>query len=138
MSGSDDEVIFDVPEGEDDFADADDVDLNEPDSSKTAASRPPFQYIQVPMLPHLGRRITAFRGDGDDDLDAEDWVEEVKSVVGAMNLPAPQAADFIISYLEGQARRLVMRLPRGQKNTLERVGDVIVKEFGDTRSAAAL
>ena len=136
MSDSDEEISFNIQEEEDNFRDAEDA--SEPNSSTTAASRPPVQYIHVPVLPHLGRRITAFRGDGDDDLDAEDWVEEVRSVVGAMNLSAPQAADFIISYLEGQARRLVLRLSRGQKNTLEKVCDVIVKEFGDTRSVATL
>lgn len=67
-----------------------------------------------------------------------EWRSQIEVYLRAQSLSAEQKADFVLSALEGDARREIQLLKDSDKNTDEKIFNVLEKAFGDNVSTSQL
>lgn len=103
------------------------------DSSNNHNQNQP-QFIILPRE----QRFPTFRGNGYDSTPAEEWVDEVLRVTTSRNWPDAEGAEYVLSHLEGIARREILSLPVDDRNSAAKICAAVKTAFGEQRTAAVL
>jgi hypothetical protein len=85
--------------------------------------RPP-SWFPAPRLPRYG-------GEAGEPIDT--FTEEADRVLKAYKMPENIACEFLLRHLEGSARREVLGLPEGGRDTVQKITTHLKKIFGDRR-----
>lgn len=99
---------------------------------EAAADRP--QVMPVFMGAPWAQR---FGGSGA-DLKVGEWVTQTNYLAGLQGLTGQQKLQFVLSSLEGEAKREVLAAPEGNRNTAKAVFDLLTELYGDNTPVAAL
>lgn len=109
--------------------DAMNVEPAAPVEANGAGALPPSKFV------YAARKMSKF--DGNQDR-LEDWVQEAKSVISNMGLTGKGASEFLISHLEGDAKREVRVLTTAQRAKPESVLTLLGNQFGERLTASQL
>lgn len=90
---------------------------------------------QPPKFVYAARKMSKF--DGSQDR-LEDWIQEAKSVISNMGLTGKGASEFLISHLEGDAKREVRVLTTAQRADPEFLLKLIENQFGERLTPSQL
>jgi len=63
----------------------------------------------VTVVVQRERRLRSFSGSGADPVN--DWIEDARAMISAQGLTAREVADYLVSHLEGPARREIRCRP---------------------------
>lgn len=67
-----------------------------------------------------------------------DWASQIKALLRAQGLNEEQKIDFVINSIEGDAKREIFLEDEQQRDTADKIIDILRRLYGDTRSAADL
>ena len=80
------------------------------------------------------RKLNKYEGDREQ---LDDWLAEASAAVAAQGLTGKNAADFIISHLDKEAKNEV-KYSLSPKNTVEDILEILKKSFGEKRTDTEL
>ena len=67
-----------------------------------------------------------------------EWKLQIETMLSFQSLSDSQKADFVLSSLEGEAKREILALERASRNTPKRIFDVLVALYGDNTHISTL
>ena len=97
---------------------------------KESASAP------VTVVVQRERRLRNFSGSGAETV--TEWIEDAHAMISAQGLTGKEAADYLLSHLEGPARREVRFRPADQLNEADALFKNLLETFGERASASQL
>ncbi|KAK3703603.1 hypothetical protein QZH41_019157, partial [Actinostola sp. cb2023] len=95
------------------------------------------QFVVVPRE----RKIKTFSGrpkDGSSEQTIEEFIEEVKTIIGARDMSKAEQLDFITSHLEGAAKEELKVYPEEDRRDPKKVFEILGDAFGEKRSKPQL
>ena len=99
-------------------------------------SQPPATLARNVIYVQRERSLPCFRGDGFDEVSAERWAAEMRR--GTRHMAPAEAAETVLSYLDGPAQVEVDLLPLPTQACADKLIEAVVTAFGDKRSTGAL
>ena len=93
------------------------------------AAHPPAKFV------YAARKMSKFDGSRDK---LDDWIQEAKSTIANMGLKGKDASEFLITHLEGEAKREVKVLTTEERSNPEEVLSLIEKQFGERYTQSQL
>lgn len=78
-----------------------------------------------------------FKGKGS-EINLTEWIDNIKSMFRMYKIPDTVQVDFILSHLEGEAKRQIMVVPLEQRDTAKRIFERLQTLYGDKMSISVL
>ena len=94
------------------------------------------QQIRPTIILPRERKVRHFSGA--DSGTVEDFVEEIRAIVKARAMGGDEALDFVLSHLDSPAKEEVKLFASSERNTFEKVCDILSLSFGEKRSLPSL
>jgi len=90
----------------------------------------------VTVVVQRERRLRNFSGSGADPVN--DWIEDARAMISAQGLTAREAADYLVSHLEGPARREIRCRPPEDMKNADALLRTLRETFGERASVSQL
>ena len=143
------------------------VTVNPPDEASTSSKHPPSSSAEAPPVDNAGsnatqaptveneassstqtaqvvyvsreRKIKKFSGGRATDEDTvEDFVDNVKSLISARKITQVEQTDYVLSLLESAAKKEVKLRPKAERDTSEKICNILLEAFGERRTTPQL
>lgn len=93
----------------------------------------------VMMMPwFLGGPWVPKFGDKDKSIGFHDWHMQIETFIRAQNLTQTQQVDFVLSSLQGDARREVLLLSAGDRDTPDKIFKALTELYGERATVVQL
>ncbi len=109
--------------------------------ASTSSNNAPSGPAQTPQVVYVSRerKIQKFSGirKADDDT-VENFVDNVKSLISARKMSQIEQTDFVLSLLESSAKEEVKLRPAAERDTSDKICDILLEAFGERRTTPQL
>ncbi|MEQ2163373.1 hypothetical protein GOODEAATRI_029368, partial [Goodea atripinnis] len=86
------------------------------------------------MQTHQVKIVQVFSGNSDSKMLVEDWIRDMQYLLDAIDLPAHLLFSTVVQHLSGEARKLILNLPPGERSP-ERAFEELRAEYGDAQGS---
>ncbi len=109
--------------------------------ASTSSNNAPSSPAQTPQVVYVSRErnIQKFSGIRKTDNDTvENFVDNVKSLISARKMSQIEQTDFVLSLLESSAKEEVNLRPAAERDTSDKICNILLEAFGERRTTPQL